>query len=227
MEVIAGVVRSYYDALLSAEELNATNQAMRSAQADLERAESVRAAGMSTDADVLSIRVHLAGVREEQIRRAADLDVARAALNDALGLPLDTLHTFTTRVDARATPGGTLAGYETNALAGRPEARQVKLAVAQARNQAAAHTASYSAGGCSHRLRGRSAEVLRPGRRQLAGFHRAAVESVQRRRRPGAHRGKHGHAASGRSGPGAADSAIQLQVRRACADLTSARSASR
>ena len=31
---------------------------MRSAEADLERAESVRAAGMSTDVDVLSIRVH-------------------------------------------------------------------------------------------------------------------------------------------------------------------------
>ena len=47
---------------------------------------------MSTDVDVLSIRVHLAGVREQQIRREADLDVARAALNDALGFPLDAPH---------------------------------------------------------------------------------------------------------------------------------------
>ena len=85
MEVIAGVIRSYYDALLGAEQLNATSQAMRSAEADLERAQAVRSAGMSTDVDVLSIRVHLASVREQQIRRAADLDVARAALNDALG----------------------------------------------------------------------------------------------------------------------------------------------
>ena len=56
------MIRSYYDALLSAEQLNAADQAMRSAQADLDRAEAVRSAGMSTDADVLSIRVHLAGV---------------------------------------------------------------------------------------------------------------------------------------------------------------------
>jgi outer membrane protein TolC len=84
MEVIAGAIRSYYDAILGAEEFNATSQAMRSAQADLDRAASVRAAGMSTDVDVLSIRVHLAVVREQQIRREADLDVARAALNDAL-----------------------------------------------------------------------------------------------------------------------------------------------
>ena len=37
MEVIAGVIRAYYDALLSADQLNATAQAMRSAEADLTR----------------------------------------------------------------------------------------------------------------------------------------------------------------------------------------------
>jgi len=42
---------------------------------------------MSTNADVLSIKVHLAAVREEQIRRKADLNVALSALDDALGLP--------------------------------------------------------------------------------------------------------------------------------------------
>ena len=93
MEVIAGVVRAYYDSLLSADQLNATGQAMRSAEADLERAQAIRSAGMSTDVDTLSIRVHLAGVREQQIRREADVDVARAALNDAIGLPLDTHRT--------------------------------------------------------------------------------------------------------------------------------------
>ena len=89
MEVIAQVVRFYYDMQLGAEEVNVTAQAMRSAEADLERSEARRASGMATDADVLSIRVHLAGVREEQIRRSADLEVARAAMNDAMGLPLD------------------------------------------------------------------------------------------------------------------------------------------
>src|ERR1035441_8628960 len=67
MEVIASVIRSYCDTLLGAEQLNATSQAMRSAQADLERAQAVRSAGMSTDVDVLSIKVHLARVRERNI----------------------------------------------------------------------------------------------------------------------------------------------------------------
>jgi len=137
MEVIAGVIRSYCDTLLSVEQLNATSQAMRSAEADLERAQAVRSAGMSTDVDVLSIRVHLAGVREQQIRREADLEVARAALNDALGLPLDTAQTLTTALSPLKLPQGLLADYENKALNERPEARQAKLATSLAENQAA------------------------------------------------------------------------------------------
>jgi len=137
MEVIVGVIRSYYDALLGAEQFNVTSQAMRSAQADLERAQTVRSAGMSTDVDVLSIRVHSASVREQQILRAADLDVARAALNDALGLPLETAHTLSTALTPLKLPEGLLSDYEGNALSERPEARQVKLATSLAENQAA------------------------------------------------------------------------------------------
>jgi outer membrane protein TolC len=137
MEVIAGVIRCYYDALLSSEQLNVAGQAMRSATADLERAQSVRGAGMSTDVDVLSIRVHLASVREQQIRRTADLDVARASLNDAIGLALDTARPLTTELTPLNLPGGLLADYERNALSERPEARQVKLATSLAENQAA------------------------------------------------------------------------------------------
>lgn len=137
MQVIAGVIRSYYDTLLGAEQVNAAGQALRSAEADLQLAQNVRSAGMSTDADALSIRVHLAGVRERQIQREADLDVARAALNDALGQPLDAPHTLTTPLVPMKLPEGALAGYEKEALSERPEARQVKLATSLARNQAA------------------------------------------------------------------------------------------
>jgi len=141
MEVIAGVIRSYYDALLAAEQFNVASEAMLSAQADLKRAQTVRSAGMSTDVDVLSIRVHLASVREQQIRRAADLDVARAALNDALGLPLDEAHILTTALQPLTLPEGLVADYERNALNDRPEALQVKLATSLAENQvAAAHS---------------------------------------------------------------------------------------
>ena len=138
MDVIAGVVRAYYGALLSAEQLKVANQAMRSAEADLDRAEAVLSAGMSTDSDVLSIRVHLASVREQQIRREADLDVARATFNDALGIPLDTAHTLRATLTPLKLPPPALADYEKDALNQRPEARQTKLATNLAENQSAA-----------------------------------------------------------------------------------------
>lgn len=142
LEVIASVVRSYYDAVLSAQQLTVTTQSLRSAQADLDRAQAVRSAGMSTDVDVLSIRVHLAGVREQQIKRTADLDVARAALNDALSFPLDTAHILTTPLTALDLPEGLLADYEKSALDERPEAREVRLATNLAENQAASSRSS-------------------------------------------------------------------------------------
>jgi outer membrane protein TolC len=139
MEVIAGVARAYYGAVLAAENVKTAEQAAGSAEADLKRAEAVRAAGMSTDADVLSIRVHLAAVNERRIESAADLDTARAALNDALGLPLDTPHNLTTPLAALDVSAQALDGLEREASAARPEARQTRLAadLAQAQSESA------------------------------------------------------------------------------------------
>ena len=137
-DVIGGVVRAYYAVTLSGENLAAAQEAVRSAEADLKRAEAVRAAGMATDADVLSIRVHLAAVSEQRIRRAADLDVARAALNEVLGRPLETAYTLTTALAPSSPAERSLAEYERTAVEQRPEARQAKLATSLAESQAAA-----------------------------------------------------------------------------------------
>jgi outer membrane protein len=141
-DVIAGVVRAYYAVGLSAETLAAAKEAVRSAEADLKRAEAVRAVGMSTDVDVLSIRVHLAAVTEQQIRRAADLDVARAALNDVLGQPLEATYTLTTALASAGVADTSLEQYERQAGEQRPEAREAKLATSLAETQAAAARSS-------------------------------------------------------------------------------------
>ncbi len=128
MGVIAQVARAYYAGQLGVAQLRVAAQALRSAEADLERAENRRTAGMATDADVLSIRVHLAKVREEQIQRTADVEVARAALNDAMGLPLGTVHDLTTSLLELPIPQNTLDSLEQAAIAERPEIRQAQLA---------------------------------------------------------------------------------------------------
>lgn len=96
MAVIAAVATAYYGAVLGQEQLHVAEEAVRSAEADLERAQNIRTAGMSTDADVLSVRVHLAEMKERQIQGRYGLDVAMSALNDALGVPLEAQHDLST-----------------------------------------------------------------------------------------------------------------------------------
>ena len=141
-DVIAAVVRTYYAVVLSGNTLSAAKEAVHSAEADLKRAEAVRAAGMSTDVDVLSIRVHLAAVTEQQIRRAADLDVARASLNDVLGQPIESTYALTTALVPVGVGDTSLQQYEREAVEQRPEAREAKLATSLAETQAAATRSS-------------------------------------------------------------------------------------
>lgn len=128
LDIISGIVRAYFDAALAAKNLEAAQLAVRSAEADLERAQTVRTAGMSTDVDVLSIRVHLAAVNEQRVKSQADLDVAKAALNDALGLPLDTPHTLDTSFQPADVDELTIEQWEKLAAGGRPEIHQTRLA---------------------------------------------------------------------------------------------------
>lgn len=125
LQVLAGVARAYHGVTLAAEALKVAEEAKKSAEAGLKRAEAVRDAGMATDADVLSVKVHLASVEEQRIRRHFDLDVARAALNEALGLPLDTRHTLTTPLSPALTAPD--AALETRARADRPEVLSARL----------------------------------------------------------------------------------------------------
>ena len=93
MDVIAGVARAYYGAVLASEALKVAEEARKSAEADLARAETIRAAGMTTDADVLSIRVHLAAVREQLIRRSNDVRTSPRRARTTRSALLDSRYT--------------------------------------------------------------------------------------------------------------------------------------
>jgi len=142
MNAIANVVRAYHGAVLAAASAWVADEAVRSAETDLNRAQAVREAGMSTNADVLSIKVHLAAMREEQIRRKSDLDVALATLNDALGLPLTEPHDLTTPLTAVSFNQQSLEQYEKEAGASRPELHEARMASDLARTQGSAARAS-------------------------------------------------------------------------------------
>ncbi len=133
MDLTGSVVRAYFGLLLAEAESKSAEEAVRSAESDLERAESVHAAGMSTDADVLSIRVHLADMRQREIQRKYDAQIARASLNELLGAPLDTPRDLTTPLEKSAVE--TTPDRAKTAVAERPETRETRLEADMAEEQ--------------------------------------------------------------------------------------------
>jgi len=135
-DIILDVLRTYFGVTLAEQNLEVARQSVESAQADLERAASIYESGRSTRADVLALRVHLAAMQEQQIDASNDLAVARAALNDALGVSLDRGFELTTPLESTAAaPEATLEEYLRLPAQERPELRQAELAQRLARTQ--------------------------------------------------------------------------------------------
>ncbi len=130
MQRVAG---AYLGAKLGEQALAAAEESVRSATADLERAESFRREGMNTDADVLSIRVYLASVRQEAIERKTQLDIARAALNVATGEAEDAEFQLVTPLVETAYEAQALAESQQAAVSRRPELMQALRGVDAAR----------------------------------------------------------------------------------------------
>ncbi len=67
----------------------AAESALTAAQDDVTRARQRREAGMVTEADVLSLAVHVSDLEQRVIQSAGDAAVARAELNRLMGSPID------------------------------------------------------------------------------------------------------------------------------------------
>lgn len=133
LQLMQRVLEAYFGAKLGEAAYQAAEESVRSAEADLERAEAFRSEGMTTDADVLSIRVHLAGVRQEAIARRTQLGVARAALNVAMGDPEDAVFALTTPLIETSYEAPALAESQNAAVGARPEARLALRGIEAAR----------------------------------------------------------------------------------------------
>jgi len=88
-ELAVAVSQVYGRALAADAMTRAADGEAAAAQEDLARAERRRDAGTMTDADVLALAVHLAGVQQRRIQAAGDYAVARAELNHLMGSAID------------------------------------------------------------------------------------------------------------------------------------------
>jgi outer membrane protein len=137
-QIVAAVARSYYGVVLSRENIRLARESIKSAEADLKRAQDIYEVGRSTELDVLTLKVQLEGMHEEEIRRTAEFDVWNATLNQLMGKPLDTQYGLVTPLKAAKidpTMREPQESHEATATHDRPEAKRSLLQIETAEEQ--------------------------------------------------------------------------------------------
>ncbi len=84
------VLRSYYAVLLSNAKKEVAEEAIKMATADVKRSRDRVEAGVAVTSDLLSSEVQLAEFQQQKIQAEGEIITAIAALNTALGLPVNT-----------------------------------------------------------------------------------------------------------------------------------------
>lgn len=84
------VLRTYYAILLAKAKKEVAAEAVKMAAADVKRSRDRVTAGVAVTSDLLSSEVQLAEFQQQQIQADGEIIIAVAALNTALGLPVNT-----------------------------------------------------------------------------------------------------------------------------------------
>lgn len=108
--------------------LQAASAGMTAAREDLARAERRRDVGVATEADVLSLRVHVADMQQQAIAAEGRVAVGRAELNRLMGLPVDHVFVAIEPADGAAPQSSDLPSLLAEAEAARPELKRAVMA---------------------------------------------------------------------------------------------------
>lgn len=82
------VIRAYYGLIVARSARDVADQAVRTAEANVQRAQDRLRAGVVVDSDLLAAQVELSNVQKQQIQSQGDIVSAEAALNTWMGVPV-------------------------------------------------------------------------------------------------------------------------------------------
>lgn len=124
-EIVFRVVSSYYEVLLAAKQLEVAEQATSTAKAIVDRSQLRFDSGLVVESDLLTAKVRVAERQQEVIRTRNNLDLARAQLNTAMGVPMELAFEPADMLAERRLPMPVLQEVETQALANRPDLKRI------------------------------------------------------------------------------------------------------
>ena len=142
-EIVFRVVSSYYDVLLAAKELEVAEQSSKTAHSIMERSQARFDSGLTVESDLLTAKVRVAARQQELIRDRNTLEEARAELNTAMGMPLDSLFQLTDVLAERTLPIPTVQDVERQALTNRPDLKRIAFEEAAQRQSVSMAKSSF------------------------------------------------------------------------------------
>jgi outer membrane protein len=125
-EIVFKVVDAYYGALLANKQLELAEQAVKTAQSIMDRSQVRFESGLVVESDLLTAKVRMAARQQERIRARNNLDLARAELSAAMGMPTDSLFQPDENLTERRLPVPVLPEVEKLALTNRPDLKRIQ-----------------------------------------------------------------------------------------------------
>jgi len=142
-EIVFRVVTSYYDVLLAAKELEVAEQSAKTSNSIMDRSQARFDSGLTVESDLLTAKVRLAQRQQEVIRARNTLEVVRAQLNTAMGVPLDSPFQLTEALVERTLPAPLLREVEKQALENRPDLKRIASEEAAQRQSVSVAQSSF------------------------------------------------------------------------------------
>jgi outer membrane protein len=126
------VLKAYYGVIVARAKKEVADEAVRLAQADVKRIRDLFETGMVVQSDLLAAQVQLAEFQQQQIATEGDSTTARAALNTAIGIAIDTPQQVTGELVDKIFPAGSQEELIRTAITTRPEMETTRLALKSA-----------------------------------------------------------------------------------------------
>jgi len=125
-EILFRVVQAYYGVLFAAKQLEVSDQAEKTAKSIMDRSQARYESGVVVESDLLSAKVRLASREQELIRARNNLELARAQLNTAMGVPADALYQPGDPLAEPTLAVPSLGEMEQKALTSRPDLKRIE-----------------------------------------------------------------------------------------------------
>ena len=125
-EILFRVVQAYYGVLFAAKQLEVSDQAEKTAKSIMDRSQARYESGVVVESDLLSAKVRMASREQELIRARNNLELARAQLNTAMGVPADALYQPGDPLAEPTLAVPSLGEMEQKALTSRPDLKRIE-----------------------------------------------------------------------------------------------------